>query len=300
MASIGELIPGFEPESDLERDVTADEELLAGLAWGRPRRGHPEGAVAVHVAAMLAGIERDEPFRAELRFLALVHDSFKHRVRPAAGYSRDNDHAVLARRFAERYTGDARLLVTLERHDEPYWVWRNQGGEADDALEPLLARLPDVSLFACFVEIDAASEGKDVTLLWWLRRQFAARGLLGPRPLRPVAPPVGDGAGDEMTYVKELGTTPESQAEVAAAAADVVERAAPSLAAHGEVLQSLDGLRVLLVWRWRGPVRPRLLVEGEIVREALERHPPLAGARALGAHVYRRAERPSGAGEDAA
>jgi len=44
-----ELIPGFEPETDLERQVVTEPELLEGLAWGQPRAGHPEGAVGTHV-----------------------------------------------------------------------------------------------------------------------------------------------------------------------------------------------------------------------------------------------------------
>ena len=72
----------------------------------------------------------------DLRLLALVHDSFKAEVRPHERWSPDNDHATLARRFAERYTSDERLLATLELHDEPYWIWRHAdtpGAGAADA-----------------------------------------------------------------------------------------------------------------------------------------------------------------------
>jgi hypothetical protein len=60
--------------------------LLRGLAWGRPRRGHPEGSVGAHVADLLATIERwgeAGERRAELRFIALVHDSLKFSGRRA-------------------------------------------------------------------------------------------------------------------------------------------------------------------------------------------------------------------------
>ena len=35
----------IEAETELERRLLADPELRAGLAWGEPRWGHPEGAV---------------------------------------------------------------------------------------------------------------------------------------------------------------------------------------------------------------------------------------------------------------
>jgi hypothetical protein len=167
------LVPGFQPETERELALAADPELRAGLAWGRPRPGHPEGPVGHHVADILAGISEVGPQREDLRFLALVHDAFKHRVDPEAGYSRDNDHAVLARRFAERFTTDERLLTTLELHDEPYWIWRTRPDDGGAALGALLARLPDGELFMRFVELDASTEGKDPGLLRWLRTATA-------------------------------------------------------------------------------------------------------------------------------
>src|SRR4051794_27187574 len=52
-----DLVPGFSPETDLERAVSEDPELLAGLAWGEPREGHPEGSVGAHVGDLLAAVE---------------------------------------------------------------------------------------------------------------------------------------------------------------------------------------------------------------------------------------------------
>jgi hypothetical protein len=107
-------LPAFRPETALEGALFADPDLRAGLAWGAPRPGHPEGSVGHHVAAILRCIDDRDPQRADLRVLALVHDAFKRAVDSTAGWSRDNDHAVLARRFAKRFTSDERLLVALE------------------------------------------------------------------------------------------------------------------------------------------------------------------------------------------
>jgi hypothetical protein len=74
-------------------------------------------------------------------------------------------------------TTDERLLTTLELHDEPYWIWRT-ADEPEQALRGLLDRLPDPELFARFVELDATNESKDLTFLWWFRRELARAGTL--------------------------------------------------------------------------------------------------------------------------
>ena len=131
------------PETALECRLLADPRLQAGLDWGTPRFGHPEGRVRAHVAAMLAAIPSDDPLRNDLRFLALLHDSFKSEVQPDQPWSAENDHAMLARRFAARYTTDEQLLTTLQLHDEPYWIWQNSQ-TPEKALRPLLKQLPDL------------------------------------------------------------------------------------------------------------------------------------------------------------
>jgi len=178
--TIEQLVPGFRAETALERELASDPTLLLGLAWGRPRRGHPEGTVGRHVGDILAAItEPPGPRREQLRFLALVHDASKYRVRPDAAYSLDNDHAVLARRFAQRYTGDPRLLQTLELHDAPYYIWRTRGHDGRAAVESVLARIPDLELFLRFVELDGSTEGKDPRPLAWLRAVAATHAASG-------------------------------------------------------------------------------------------------------------------------
>jgi hypothetical protein len=178
------LIPGFAPENDLEATITADPELLAGLAWGKPREAHPEGAVGNHVAELLEQIDRDGETgerRRLLRLVALVHDSFKYRVKNWLPRRGRNHHASRARRFAERYTDDERALATIELHDRPYHLWKRmrKSGELDrDAFEDMLARVPDHDLFQRFVEVDGCSEAKDPEPLRWLRGELEERGLV--------------------------------------------------------------------------------------------------------------------------
>jgi hypothetical protein len=180
-------VPGFTAETELERAASADPLLQEGLAWGKPRRGHPEGSVGAHVADLLETIERcgeTGKRREELRFLALVHDALKHKVqnwRPKTG---ENHHAMRARRFAERYVDDERLLATIEQHDRPYSLWRKmrRSGRLDEhAFRAMLDRIPDIDLFLRFVELDGSSEGKNHEPIRWLKAELAQRGLLeGP------------------------------------------------------------------------------------------------------------------------
>jgi hypothetical protein len=183
-------VPGFTPETELERAVSADPELQEGLDWGEPRRGHPEGAVGAHVADLLDTIERwgeTGKRREDLRFLSLVHDALKYRVqhwRPRTG---ENHHATRARRFAERYTDDERLLATLEQHDRPYNLWRKmrRRGRVDEhGLNNMLDRIPDLDLFLRFVELDGSTEGKNREPIRWLKSELAQRGLLEADELR--------------------------------------------------------------------------------------------------------------------
>jgi hypothetical protein len=180
------LVPGFVPENELEAAIASDPELLAGLAWGKPREAHPEGAVGNHVADLLRCIDRDGDSgerRSLLRFIALVHDSFKYRVRNWLPREGRNHHASRARRFAERHTDDERLLTTIELHDRPYHLWKRmrRKGELDtDAFEEMLERIPDYELFQRFIEVDGSSEAKDPEPIRWLRGELERRGLIEP------------------------------------------------------------------------------------------------------------------------
>lgn len=117
--------------------------------------------------------------RAELRVLALLHDALKSKVcycRPRTG---ENHHAMRARRLAETYIDDERLLATLELHDRPYGVWRKlrrTGGYDRERFDQMLRCIPDLDLFQRFVELDASTEGKHPEPLEWFRDQLSRLG----------------------------------------------------------------------------------------------------------------------------
>src|SRR5688572_5570604 len=179
---IRELVPGFEPENDVEERLARDPELLEGLAWGEPREGHPEGSIAAHVGHLLDELEEwDEPAvrRKQLRFITLVHDSFKGDVIEQLPKVGRNHHADRARRFAERYTQDAAVLQAILHHDRPYALWRKmrRKGKLDErGFERMLDEIPDLDLFVRFVELDGSTEGKNREPIHWLREELGRRG----------------------------------------------------------------------------------------------------------------------------
>ena len=179
-----ELVPGFIPEDARERSLAAEPQIRAGLAWGRPRPGHPEGPVRVHVSDLLRTIDEwglTGQRRRELRFLALVHDSFKCQVQEWRPRTGDNHHAARARRFAARFTGDPRLLTTLELHDAPYALWRQMRREGkldEQAFARMLAEIPDPDLFLSFIELDGSTNGKDPEPVDWFRSELRRRRIL--------------------------------------------------------------------------------------------------------------------------
>ena len=186
LPDVRELVPGFEPETDLERAVTGEPELLAGLAWGEPREGHPEGSVGEHVRDLLATIDGESELsperRTDLRFLALVHDAFKYRVHEWLPKTGGNHHAARARRFAQGFTDDERLLATIELHDRPYALWRKmrRRGHLDErGFEEMMSRVPDPELFLRFIELDGSTEGKDPEPIEWFRDELRRRGIVG-------------------------------------------------------------------------------------------------------------------------
>lgn len=179
-----ELIPGFEPETDLERRLVAAPELLEGLAWGKPRSGHPEGAVGTHVAHLLEMLDRTGEtgeLRELLRFMALVHDGFKYQVRERLPRVGENHHAMRARRFAERFTGDERVLAAIELHDRPYALWRKmkRRGKLDErGFQRMMGRISDPELFLRFIELDGSTEGKRPEPIEWFRSELVRRGVI--------------------------------------------------------------------------------------------------------------------------
>ena len=166
----------IEPETELERRILADPDWQEGAAWGKPRRGHPEGTVAAHVEEVLENVDRlavDAEDRARLRLIAIVHDNFKHRVNHLLPFGGRNDHAALARKFAERYIDDEGVLEVIELHDEAYRAWRRRD---EHRAHRLIDRLgPHLGLFRRFHRCDNETGDKTADDRVWFDRLYEER-----------------------------------------------------------------------------------------------------------------------------
>lgn len=279
-APSGDLVPGFVAENELERAVASDPNFQRGWAFAVQDAGHPERLVGAHVGAILRNIGSDDELRSDLRFVALAHDSMKWAVRRDQPWSPDNDHAVLARAGAERHTSDPRLLQTIELHDEAYWIFRSNPTEPN-ALDALLARLPDTELYLRFVELDSTTEGKEPTFLVWLRNELGLRGLLPAG--RPETPDRDE--GQRTILLIEWATEQDHQARFAAALEEALSRAHGAEEwESGEVFRSSDGARVVLLARAAMPSDVAML-RGRTFAQQIADEVDQAGVRILEARV---------------
>lgn len=167
----------FKIETETEARIVTDPEWQVGAEWGDPRPGHPEGAAKFHVAQVLANVERyaaNAEDRQKLRLIAIVHDTFKHKVDQSMPRVGENHHGMIARRFAERYIHDESLLDIIELHDDAFnaysmGVRREAWSEADARVGKLLQRLgANFDLYLTFFRCDDMTGAKDHSALEWL------------------------------------------------------------------------------------------------------------------------------------
>lgn len=171
-------------ETLTEARIISDSEWQEGAIWGKPRPGHPEGTVAAHIADVLVNVDMvaiDDEDRERLRLVALIHDTFKHKVDSSKARSGENHHAMLARRFAERYIDDDALLDVIELHDEAYNSWgkgerSGNWGAATARAEALISRLGDqLGFYLRFYQADNETGSKDATSYRWFRQLAESR-----------------------------------------------------------------------------------------------------------------------------
>lgn len=186
-----DLVADVDAETPLEAEIMADPDWVAGLSYGSPRPGHPEGAVAYHIPEVLANVDRlalNLDDRARLRLVALAHDNFKYQVDRTKVHTGENHHGMLARRFLERYVEDEALLTVVELHDEAFSSWKKATlyGKPDKGLERaerLLARLGDgVGFFLRFFRCDNETGDKTPDSVEWftaVAEDFAISGWCG-------------------------------------------------------------------------------------------------------------------------
>ena len=172
----------IETINDLEDKIVNDPEFIKGSEWGKPRNGHPEGKVKFHVIEVLDNVKKyyedDEDYE-KLRLIALIHDTFKNKVdinKPKVG---ENHHAMIARRFAEKYIDDINILDIIELHDESYNSWSmgirnsNRWDDAERRLNGLFNRLRSIyriELYNKFYKCDHTEGKNDDDYKWFLEK----------------------------------------------------------------------------------------------------------------------------------
>jgi len=169
----------LQPENQLERQFLQDKVFLAGLNWGKPRFGHPEGQIYKHIKEVLENVDLlspGEPYREALRIISFVHDTFKYQEDKS--YPRDwtKHHSVFARKFLEQYTQNTALLMVTELHDEAYHCWRllhlyNQEELGGKRLKKLLQNLgSNLQLYYLFFKCDTVTGDKNQAPLKWFEK----------------------------------------------------------------------------------------------------------------------------------
>ncbi len=178
------------PETAVETRLLRDPDWIEGAAWGEPRPGHPEGAVAAHIIEVLAnidGLALDRQDRERLRLVALLHDTFKHRVDHDRPRTEANHHGMIARRFAERHLDDRELFDVIELHDEAYNAWvKGSRGEKWDTADARATRLIErlglsLSFYLRFYRADNSTGSKAHTPLAWFEQCVERRTTLNLR-----------------------------------------------------------------------------------------------------------------------
>lgn len=125
----------LQPETELEQLFFKDARFRAGLLWGKPRFGHPEGKVLYHIREVLDNVEKvyaklplhqRDLVRQQLRLITFVHDTFKNEEQQILlATKKRKHHALIAKEFLANYTNSQVLLDIIELHDDAFYVWRD-------------------------------------------------------------------------------------------------------------------------------------------------------------------------------
>ena len=173
-----EIVDILKPETKVERRITSDEEFIEGVLWGEPRPGHPEGQVIYHIHEVLNNVHKNSKpdNREKLRLIALVHDTFKHKVDRLKPRTGDNHHGVIARNFLGKYCSDNEILQIVELHDEAFNAWQNgsrddKWNKAEERAIKLIDRLEKtLDLYLTFYKCDNETGNKNQECFQWFEK----------------------------------------------------------------------------------------------------------------------------------
>ncbi|PIN90971.1 hypothetical protein COU57_02545 [Candidatus Pacearchaeota archaeon CG10_big_fil_rev_8_21_14_0_10_32_14] len=177
----------IKPENPLEYEISRNEDFIKGCYWGVPRSGHDEGKVIYHIRDVLRNVEKysSSQTRVDLRLIAMIHDTFKYKQTRPILPSRENHHAVIARRFAEQFITNPQILEIIELHDEAYNSWQNiefKGNhqKAEERAKKLIDRLGNnLDLYLTFYKCDNKTSSKSPVNYNWF--SLLAQNVLASR-----------------------------------------------------------------------------------------------------------------------
>ena len=163
---------------------------------GKPRPGHPEGAVRAHIAELERNLQslrgrltQTDSWR--MKLLIHTHDTFKADAKAGVPINDPASHASLARGFLAEHCDDADLLAMVQCQDVPFAFWRQfeaKGQYHADRFSTLLASIKDWNLFLAFQIVDGCTAGKSREPLRWffqevhgkVKSTFTADDILQP------------------------------------------------------------------------------------------------------------------------
>ena len=157
--------------------IFQDPELTKRMSFGEARPGHPEGSIDAHVSELnrnlLAVVESlkdgsNGPMLklyqiSALDILILCHDTFKGDATPGVSIMDPRSHASLARSYLAQHTSDTSLLEMIQRHDEPFALfkkWQQTGKLPEERMTSLFQVIKDWDTFILFQIIDNTTVGK--------------------------------------------------------------------------------------------------------------------------------------------
>ena len=171
----------IKPETDLELFLIAQPEVQAGMAWGVPRFGHPEGEVYRHVREVLDNVDRlpniNAEHRRDLRLVTMLHDTWKYTEDKRKPRDWSKHHGRLARAFAKTYIQRTRVLDLIEWHDEAYYCWRLEAlhrrpSKARQRFDALLNLFEDqIDFYYHFFICDTRTGDKNLAPIAWFERE---------------------------------------------------------------------------------------------------------------------------------
>jgi hypothetical protein len=177
-------------------EIIADPRYVEGVKFGKPRTGHVEGTVELHILDLENNLMVLHPLLSEyeyweLRILVHTHDTMKFWAMRDSPIEGNQSHATLARKFLAEFLDD-HLLVPEQRndllnmvqfHDENWAIWKGfeKNGHIKQAKLNNILSIKHMDLFLFFTIIDGYTPSKVHERIRWFVDLVNKHRLVAPR-----------------------------------------------------------------------------------------------------------------------